>query len=351
MSEPLPRVVSFEPFLNVGFYRLMSLRQCIFKAMSTNLSLICPLPEEPPTRATLVGRFHHRVMNFASYCTSVEELEFNIENQIVELQKEVDVYLTARRLGSVSGWPEVNRSATASLKWFGDRTPSAQGIDVSSELELRSRSNLFTGRADYVRRMKKSAELIDFKSSSLVDAAGKPKKEYLDQLFFYSSLLFDQYELDEIYCTLRSLSAEAFSWTVSREEGARFLEVATNDLKIANRRVESAAVIEDLESPSTAACTYCNKKPICLGFQREQYNLGLLGADFVVSGRVESMKVDSGIQCGIEVREVGSLVKRELRIPLTKIENIKVGDEITVTALRLRDNVLYGEATSNVYAH
>ncbi len=80
--EIIPSLKSFSLFRTISYYDYLAINECIFKAMKTNLSLNGDLPEEPPSRSILIGRFHHKIMEYIYACQTILELKKQIEIEI-----------------------------------------------------------------------------------------------------------------------------------------------------------------------------------------------------------------------------------------------------------------------------
>lgn len=349
MIYALPTILSLQPFKQVGFYAFRSLKQCVLKAMSSNLILSSSLPEELPTRSLLIGRFHHRLMHLASQCSSSAQLGKAIEDEIAELQRRVDDEIHARRYGSVSGWPEVNRAARAALKWFASGGASRANGAPTSESMLHSKSTLIVGTPDYYAISSDSSELFEFKSSSLFDETGRVKAEYAEQLIFYAALLYENFTTSRIVAKLQSLAGELVETSITSDEAFRYLRETDEFISRMNESIEAAKKPADLAFSSSDACLYCQKKVICDVYQANQHVLRLEGARYVVRGQLESISDDRVGFSNCKIQDSQLDVCRDVQLPSSVASQFHIGDKLTISGLSKRGTNFVSESGTRVY--
>jgi hypothetical protein len=348
MSESqLPRSISFSAFVEIGFYTWLSLQQCALKAMSNNLALTVPLPKSPPTRAVLIGLFHHALMQHASLSKSRAELDSFIEGEISNLQRTVDDNLRLQSQGSVSSWSEVNKSAVAAVEWFSRaKTDTLQRRPAAAEQMLRSGVHGLVGRPDYFAIANRTAELLDFKSARLVDEQGTMKREYDEQLVFYAALLYDNFDIDQVFGTLKPLYGESVRRLVTRSEALQFAEAAKHTLARSNELIATSTAIDQLATPSGKACAHCLKQIICVPYQRLQYTMDQEITEFTVRGVVASMKLQSASRSIVRIADSACREIREIIAPNRAVAMCAVGDEVAMTGLKVVNTTfIYGRAS------
>lgn len=286
MFAHIPRVLGFSPFKEVGFYDFLFLRECTLKAMQKNLITEPAFPEQVPSRHSLVGLFHHRVMELVFKVTTLTALEVAIEEEISTTQKIVDSWRHLRRSGSVSGWDEINTSATLARRLYMDVQSISASGSLGLEKKLRSLDGKLVGRPDFFYIAQAKAVLRELKSSSLRNDERQVREEYLKQIQFYALLIFDSFPVSVVEAALESSRGEHISFTFERQDIEPIRSAALASIERANLRISSAKAVEDLATPSTSACRDCQKRPVCELFKKRQLSLGLDGDVFVLEGLV-----------------------------------------------------------------
>jgi len=328
----LPSVIGFTEFRDLSFQEHVRLRSCVLGAMSDNLHLSRPLPVILPNRATLIGRFHHRAMELASKAPSIHDLDAQLDQEIEVLQREVDSWPHLRRCGSVSGWDGVNQAIAVAER--ATRRRASEGATVRPELTLRSRDGLLVGRLDLFTVSGTRGILTEYKTSSLRDERGAIRQEYVDQILFYSVLVFDNHAIEVLIARLESPRDGIWEQEVQRAVATDFKARIVNLLQEANRRISTTQSMDGLAQPSLEACTRCDKTAICSAFQRHQFEIGLTGNEYVLDGIVDELvTAESARTVELGLSSVGSGPRRTLRLPAQMAVDMKLGGRYVFTGL------------------
>lgn len=324
--ETAPKVLNFDEFIAVSFYEYLYLNECILKGMKKNIILDMALPDTPPTKAILVGRFHHTIMEYIYKAETISEFHTIIENEIDSLQQEVLKWHYFRNSGSVRGWIEINKSASFALRAFKRKTAGNEGINAKIESSLISKDKILIGRPDLYSIHDSIGILKELKSSSLLDSLGNLKTEYHEQILFYSILLFDNFEITKVEGSLESLHGEIFKMIISRDEAEKKRELILANLAKANEQIRGAKSLLDISAPSNSACRTCAKKLICNGFKKMQMSLDFVNDEFVIDGTMISVRYDAK-------RSISELIIYDnylnmeviLKAPESKTLNLNIG--------------------------
>lgn len=326
MVAQTPRIVEFSPFEEIGFYDFLFLRECTLKAMQKNLRTEPAMPEQMPSRQSLVGIFHHKVMEYVFKVSSLLELESAIELEISATQKITDSWRHLSRSGSVSGWDEINTSATLAHRLYRDVQSSSISGKLGLEAKLRSSDGKLVGRPDFFYIAQSKAILRELKSSSLRDEERQVREEYLEQIQFYALLLFDSFRVSYVDATLESSRGEHISFTFSPQDIEPIRTVALASIEDANRRIVGTKFAQDLATPAASACRGCEKRLICEVFKKSQLSLGLDGDAFVLEGFVDGVTQKSGGQAiEISLTEEFNGTRQSLTLPTIGGEGVIPG--------------------------
>lgn len=353
VMQRVPRVLEWRGELSeLTFSRWNSLQQCTAKGLVHMLALDGQLPEPLPTRGTLVGRFHHQLMELAATVSSEAELDARTEDAIAVLQQEVARWPHLRKAGSVSGWKEVNASASLAMRAFAMRGARNGCGPNRVEHMLRSQDGLLLGRPDSFRIVAGSAILREYKSGSIRGKMGSIKETYLDQLTFYAVLIFDNYDVESVVGSLESLGGDRHDIEIRREQAQEFAQRVIGVVAAVNQRARSARSLADLANPSQDACSYCAVRSICVRFKSTQDELALTGEQLLAEGVVTQVAVQTGralsaITLSDELRKM-SLT---LALPSTVVSEMSAGRRYQLLNLRRRGASLEWGCTSQALSY
>jgi PD-(D/E)XK nuclease superfamily len=314
--EPTPRIIAVNPIQRVTFSQWVSLTRCKLKAALRSASIDGKLPEPLPTRAALVGVFHHRAMELAVQSRSAGALRDALEAEIANVQSLVSSLSHLRRLGSVSGWDEVNRSVVLAHERANARQRTRSAVAVAAETGLRSASGLLEGRPDFFSVGDSTGRLREYKSGRIRDAEGNLMSEYRAQVLFYSCLLFDNFPVESISASVESLSGDRCEITIGRLEARQFAVEVENMLEGFNRSLEGLASPGILAEPSREGCTFCSGRIVCPSFKKVQDGLELTGEQYIVQGHVVGFEKKRA-RCVAIVKDICRDKQAELIIPET----------------------------------
>lgn len=288
MIYRLPKILGVGRWECVTYSELIDLQKCLLRGSASRLLLSAPLPAPMPTRATIVGTFHHRAMEAAGYGLGPEQLEEKLEEMIVTAQKEASASRHLRRLGPVSNWDEINRSFTSAVRWSRMRREGKSFDTMRVEQPLTSSDGMLVGKPDRYAIGEDQAVLIEFKTSSLRDAEGDVREEYLTQLNFYAALLIDNYPVKQVVARLESTTGEEFSAAIGQDEATKFAAGVKDLLSDANKRIATLRSAADLASPTTLACNYCRLRVLCSAFVSRQKEMNLQPGQAVLIATLQS---------------------------------------------------------------
>jgi hypothetical protein len=243
------------------------------------------LPNPILTRAALVGRFYHRVMELAVVTRDEVELEALIETEIKLVQSEAIKWPHLRRAGTVSGWDEVNAAAAHAMR-LCKAGKNAGSLATLRRVEhtLRSQDGLLIGKPDRYTIVASNAFLEEYKSGAIRDDLGIAKARFLDQLRFYAVLIFDNHEVETVTGSIQSLTGDTFNTTLERADSIEFASRLATYVEDVNSRVRAGQTPSEFANTSGNACTYCSAHSICQRFKEEQDRIELEGEQYLCEG-------------------------------------------------------------------
>ncbi len=346
-----PSISSFSEFKDLGFYDFLNLRACILKAMNSNLKLTSSMPESLPSRQSIVGLFHHDVMEMIFESQSLKDLEDKVEARIRLLQEQVDRWTHLKRSGAVSGWDEVNSSCLMVYRTFEGHTSHSRDLKTGVEIKLCSQDGMLKGRPDFFVVERDQAFLKELKSSDLRSASGDLRAEYLEQLLFYSALLFDSFKIKSVVAVLESVKGETYTMTITPQQAVEFKSKVVKALAAANKTISSTKDVDELAIPSLDSCQYCDKRILCARFKRQQFSLGLKADDFVLDGTlIGNAPSSSGKSNEVTVEDLFSNHRRSFLVPSEIASSLIIGARYLFSNLYERTGNLRWSDSSRIFA-
>jgi hypothetical protein len=343
-----PNILAIGPLVDITFSQWIALNQCPLKGALRSAILDGELPKPPITRASLVGIFHHEAMEQVALGRSPEMIRRMLEDRIEEIQEIVSKLPHLRRLGSVSGWAEINRSVTIaqelSSSWLGTEKFDRR---EHTELDLQSRSKLLKGRPDFFSVHEAVADLREYKSGTIREKDGLLRCEYLDQVKFYSYLIVDTFQVETVNASIESLSGDRCEEKISLEQAFQFGATVEMSLAEFNRQNEKCETWEALAAPTRGACTFCLGRPVCRPFKKSQDQLGLEGEQYVLEGHFLGVE-KTNLGNVASVKDVYREKRSELLIPEEVCRELKPEKAYLFMNLRRQGPTLSWGNTSRV---
>jgi hypothetical protein len=334
----------------VTYSQFEALNECALKGVTKVLILDGPLPEQIPTRASLVGRFHHKALELAATVATADELQKRIEQEISLLQEAVSRWPHLRRLGSVSGWDDVNRSASLAERVAANRSGdirARRGI----ERELRSRNGALIGRPDYFSISGVAARLREYKTGAIRDSDGEPLVRYVRQLQFYSQLLVDNYGVQEISGSVESLNGDAFERVIGVEEAAEFSNHVLTTIATVNAELRDAPALGGFAHPAPDACECCDAQVICSVFKASD-SLQTAGFEqFFVEGTVADVEAVTAASAKlVTIADDNRSTAVRISVPIDAARGVVAGRRFAFQYLRRHGGQLRWGAASRVFS-
>lgn len=287
--ERVPRLIGMAEIKTITLSQWLALQKCPLMGLTSAMRLDGTLPEKPPTRATLVGLFHHRAMELAATARSDADLDAGIESEIKRLQSDVNKWTHLGRVGSVSGWDEVNATASLAARLVAERGVSARPALREVEQLLQSSDGLLAGKPDDVAVVGVQGFVTEHKSGAIRED-GRIRQPYLDQLLFYSALIFDNYKVHSVTGQLKSLGGDFFEMVVLPRDAQEFAAHVRTLVDSVNAKCRTENPFGSLTTPSADACSLCSARPVCATFKRDQDMLGLEGEEYLIEGALIRVK-------------------------------------------------------------
>ena len=345
--QRVPKILSVGELAQVTFYQWSALEACALKGLMGSLQLDIELPIVPPSRATLVGQFHHKAMELAATVNSDTELDAGIESAIRDLQVEVNQWPHLRKVGSASGWGEVNASASLAIRIVSARNVDGRDILKRVEQVLHSSDRVLVGKPDYFAISSRQAYLREHKSGPIRESDGQIMQVHLDQLHYYAALMLDNYDVDSVVGQLKSLNGDTFDTVVGKGEAATLKARVGRLITAVNERIRAGIAPVALATSSVEACSFCRVRTICPTFKREQDSLGLEGDQYLVEGQVTRITPSAnGAVVDLSILDEFRKVEVAIGVPSGAVTEMRFGQRCQLSGLRRRGTALEWSHTS-----
>lgn len=298
----------------------------------------------------LVGRFHHRMMELAERVTSIEEVDTHTDFEIGKLQNIVSATPSLRRLGSVSGWDEINVSVKAAIRIVRSTSVHTPPKVTHTETDLHSSDRRLVGRPDYFAIHSDVAELKDYKTGTLRTPEGTLIQRNVDQLRFYSALLFDNFSISSVAGTIIGLNGDRCDLPITSEDASLVGKLARHALADANRMLDRD--IFTLAAPSSTACNHCRLQLVCPAFRSAQTDLTFDDSQMLVHGAVVRKRSSPRIgSVEVTLHDTARNAAVTVGMPADLAAHIEVNCSVCVTNLRRHGSSFLWGFESQVYAN
>jgi len=157
----------------------------------------------------------------------------------------------------------------------------------------------------------------------------------------------DTYQVSTVNAAIESLSGDRCEEQITREQALQFGAVVEMSLAEFNRQIEKCKKWEVLAAPTRDACTYCQGRPICGPFRKSQDDLGLVGEQYVLEGRLVGLETTK-LGNIASVKDVYREKRSDLLIPAEVCRELKLDDVYLFMNLRRQGLTLSWGNTSRV---
>lgn len=273
----------------------------------------------------------------------------SLGNERIFLQSEVDSF-PHLKLGSVSGWDEINQCAVSALQAFSKLKKHAGSSFLGSEKKLVSKDEILVGKPDFFMIMDGTAYLKEYKTSSLFEVTGEIKAEYKEQVLFYAVLLYENFSINNVFATLISTRDGNYKIEISQENAFKFKADVYESIQKANEKISIVNTPQKLSRPNHEACRFCEKKIICRLFKKNQKNLELTKDVFILEGKVISVSENTTPSLStLKIQEEDTKDIKEIIIPIELSKKINLNHCYVLSDLYYQsENFRWGEK-SRIY--
>lgn len=330
------------------FSQSAAMRECRAKALVQVMRLDGQLPRPSPTKRSLIGEFHHFAMQVASTTRNLDSLDVAIEKEIARIQAITGSLPLLRREGAVSSWDEVNRSASLAARLV-TRRGSDGAASKLVEKELRSKDGVLVGRPDHLLIAGRRAVLREYKSGAIRERGGEPISSYVDQMLFYSALIYDSFDVTAVDAHLESLVGDSYEIRITRSSVEEFVLEIRQALRELNASLADKASVEQLAKPGKDACGTCSARVVCERFKTDQDKLALKDDQYLVEGVVTDIRNPNG---GMVEMTLSDKYRRRYviaRAPASEVSEVPTGGWLILENMRLHGSSFVWDHSSQVF--
>lgn len=282
-----------------------------------------------PPDAAIIGSIAHRAIELA------------IKGQAVEDAWSTAIAESTGRGEQPDALPRLRRARLRFQMRVADAHAFTEGVDESNihcEETLYSNDGMLEGTPDLVIVRPDGCDVVDFKTGLVVDLDEElPKADYARQIRIYAHLAAEAYGVPAVRGVLLSFRQGRVEVDVSP---ALVDEAVLEALK---RRQTFNDLAPGPQPPQAgeATCTWCEHQVICDGFWAavRDGSIGLAGSALrgtICSTPERSQNALLAVQIEVSVGADPGTVSTIAEIPVRDAADWRVGDDVSVTALRRR---------------
>jgi RecB family exonuclease len=190
----------------------------------------------------------------------------------------------------------------------GTHNTSSSSITMNhSEVWLETIDKKIGGKVDLIRQTTTGAQLIDFKTGSIVDEfSNTVKSEYQTQIKLYAALYHEVTGLWPDRLTLVGLDRAETDVEYSSSEAEYLLDAAKDLMESINKNILSNGQ-EFFASPKPVTCYYCNFRPACHKYWSQRTFDNAWPTD--IHGEVTNIKTSPVGLLMVEIYQDGNILK------------------------------------------
>jgi hypothetical protein len=272
---------------SIGFYEFQKMKRCYWGGIAIGKILSeGKLHAQRGTKSLIVGNFYHNVLEKAHRVSTKDELMTYANDLIRDIETKNSDLIIENKLGRVQAWSEITNTIRSALDIIRKRDPQTSDCESSNKLPkmLTSRNGYFKGIPDFYRVIDENAILVEYKSAEVFREDGA-KKEYVEQLHFYSVLIYETFpKVKKINAQLVSLSGANYSLELEESAILKFMEKF-------NYEYEHLGARKEILNYSDEYCVNCEKRFFCKVFLENISNRESKNDIFTIVGEFTGKKV------------------------------------------------------------
>ncbi len=298
---------------SLGFYEFNKCLSCIGKGLDFIKVFVGDQPsEQRVNKQQIVGIIFHNLIDKARELSNKKELLEFASDLIKEQEAKHTQFLKDKKLGSIKSWSDVTRAIQISFNYLGRSLQS--GNNEKRPKKLVTKDSRFKGVPDYYCVIDNVATVVEYKSTSIFND-NKPKKDYVNQLKFYCSLILDNFEeCQQFECALESLGGAQWKMILSKEEVQEYSNYLNSKYDEFLKKVSD----DNIYNFSDENCEYCEKKIICDLYKQKCHEIESDRDDYIfrskylgdsIIGNRRMMKFEDGMISAPEKFPLASSMK------------------------------------------
>lgn len=336
------------PLPSLSFSRYLLLKKCLLRGAAIAHANPLRAVRPPRLRSQVLGDILHEAMSGINGIVgaSLSQVAFRAQfNRVVrDAYTKIAASPSSRHLGDPHDWPELVDVYYRLADVVEMRRTGAWGlgVDTCAERKLTSRDGLLWGQVDAYFMSKDGIDLVDYKSGAVLEGDA-PKQDYESQLYFYAYLIHETHSVYPRSLGLVGRDGLVVSLPPSPDRSSALAAEMRSLLAQYNDVVSRSQLPEELATPSSESCLFCERKAICERFWATLPLLDTPAWNHVAIG-VQStplMRTPRGggwfelavEQSSLSVQTVKVTRIFEQRFPAVDLEH-RVGQRLLITGLR-----------------
>lgn len=339
-------VAKLLPIQSLAYWRSRKLQQCYLYGAFPKHVDNPPPTAQVPTKPQILGNVYHKAMEELSGLLKKNKsisipMVTKTFNEVVErfrlsLMADSRVSYLAQ---DIMIWPQLTAIYRTLVRASQRVTEEPSNAQVHPEISLKSKDGLLNGQIDLLVEVGGDFHLSDYKSGSIWSSEGI-KKDYVDQLYFYSYLVHEQFGKFPTKLTLIDLNgartevAPSPANSIALADGAKALLREYNDSCTKSVPIESLSKVGD-------QCSLCDVKLYCKQFWDNAKNVKLSQYAHSLEGRVRSITTTGTpgwvtVHLEVEMGTFKASQAKVIQVSQTRFPTlVSVGATLAISNLRL----------------
>ena len=237
-------ITGIKPIKALSFWRFTRLNRCQVSGAFPSSTTASFFPKERQTKPQVLGNLFHSLMeefHRIRHEGTLDQKAFILGfNRIVnDMSQELAANSMTQHLANITSWPELSEIYNSFSDFLLRATPSAGSMpmEAHSEKTLYSKDGLLFGQIDAYFIHQNRIELVDYKSGKVLED-DIPKEDYVNQLYFYAYLIFENHGIYPEVLRLIGKNAEVIEIEPNIEKSVNLANQMRSVLASYNRATE-----------------------------------------------------------------------------------------------------------------
>jgi len=263
----LPKIVGIDPLKSISYSTYLKTNSCILNSIPNQNVLIhgsLTLNKRIPNKQVIIGNYFHNLLEETAHIKTINVKElyrrFNeiCDKQLLNITKKIKV-MDKEFSSSIIYWSEIGDIQVTVWKILQDRLET--NGKYYPEKKLFSKNGKVFGIIDELQTNNSLLTLTEYKS--VYKTTPETISKYLDQVYLYAYLIYENYEHYPDHIYLKGLLDNFVQLNVDKKRSFDIYNKLLNHLSWVNSKIIESANIQELCSINPNICFNCRYRVIC----------------------------------------------------------------------------------------